>query len=164
MHCAQARNLIALMVGDDLEATDRPEVERHLSQCRSCNEYRTNMTQVQQQLQSVSAEDSDAAPPGLWPTIAPVVQLESSSRNARRFNGWIAAMAIAASVMALVTISNDLVTPRYETQQQLMPGSGARFGPGPSNVNPESTREDGPTRRIDRDQDLRDQPGRKQLQ
>lgn len=124
MHCAQARNQIALLVGDDIADTDRLEVEQHLSQCNACREYKNGVAQSHQVLQTFAAEDSGVIPAGsLWEEMQPAVKLESS-RKTRRFNGWVAALAVAALVMAMVAISGDLA-----------PDGGVGFEPAESGFN-----------------------------
>ncbi len=110
MHCAQARNQIALLVGDDIADTERVEVEQHLSQCKSCCDYRSGMKDAHNVLQTFAAEDSGVvSAPSLWAEMQPAVRLEST-RKAKRFNGWIAGLCVAALVMAMVAISGDLTS------------------------------------------------------
>ena len=107
MHCAQARNLVALLVGDDISDADRPEVERHIAECSSCKSYHAGLLETQNQLLSVAAEPT-AKSPGLWADLQPKVQLASQGRSAKQFNGWAAALAVAATVMAMFAISSDM--------------------------------------------------------
>ncbi len=117
MHCAQARNLIALLVGDDLADTDRPEVERHLSQCSSCHSYHTDLAGTHSQLQELSSEDSGVTSPSLWPEMEPAVRLANAGRGGRQFNGWVAGLAIAATVMAMFAIAGDFGPVRYQNER-----------------------------------------------
>lgn len=123
MHCSQARNQIALLVGDDLGESDRPEVERHLSQCKACNSYQADLLATHQQLQTLSAEDSGVISGSLWPKLEPAVHLAASEHGARRFNGWVAGLAIAATVMAMFAISGDFGPVRYENNSSEMDSS-----------------------------------------
>ena len=116
MHCAQARNLIALLVGDDLADTDRPEVERHLSQCSSCHSYHTDLVGTHSQLQELSSKDSGVAASSLWPKMEPAVRLANAGRGGRQFNGWVAGLAIAATVMAMFAIAGDFGPVRYQNE------------------------------------------------
>jgi len=110
MHCAQARNQIALLVGSDIADSDRIEVEQHLSACQACCQYRGEIAESHAVLQDFAAEDSSNAPtPGLWKQVQPAVKLESL-RQTRRFNGWLVGLCVAALVMAMVKISGDLTT------------------------------------------------------
>lgn len=121
MHCAQARNLIALLVGDDLDGSDRPEVERHLSQCSGCQSYHNGLTKTHQELQSISSVDADTSSPSLWEQMRPAVRLANAERGNRRFNGWVAGLAIAATVMAMFAISGDFGPVRYQNQSSDSP-------------------------------------------
>ncbi|MFK7821107.1 MAG: anti-sigma factor [Planctomycetaceae bacterium] len=107
MHCAQARNLVALLIGDDIGDSDRPEVERHVAECSGCKAYHAGLIQTQQQLLAVAAEPLVKAP-GLWADLQPKVQLASQGRSNKQFNGWAAALAVAATVMAMFAISSDI--------------------------------------------------------
>ncbi len=117
MHCAQARNLIALLIGDDLADTDRPEVERHLSQCSSCHSYHADLVGTHSQLQELSLKDSGVASPSLWPEMEPAVRLANAGRGGRQFNGWVAGLAIAATVMAMFAIAGDFGPVRYQDER-----------------------------------------------
>lgn len=118
------------MVGNDLDAVDRPEVERHLAQCTPCHDYHSGMVRLRSELEAAGADPGETSD-SLWPVIRPAVCLESSNRSARRFNGWIAGLAVAASVMAVITISNDFVPASFNAPRSEMeawsvggPGSG----------------------------------------
>ena len=93
MHCAQARTQIALLVGSDLPEGDRPEVQRHLLQCKTCSQYHRELVD-----QAVS----------IWDDIAPQIQLASANRQTRSFNGYVAGLAVAATVMAMFAISGNV--------------------------------------------------------
>ena len=107
MHCAQARNLVALLIGDDIGDSDRPEVQSHLAECDSCKTYHSELLVTQQQLMTVAAE-SDVRSPGLWTALKPQVQLANKNQSTKQFNGWVAALAVAATVMAMFAISSDM--------------------------------------------------------
>lgn len=135
MHCAQARNLVALLIGNDLEDNDRPEVERHLSQCKSCQDYHESLNASHQQLQSIAPEDSGIHSVNLWADLEPAVRLANSGRSSKRFNGWIAGLAIAATVMAMFAISGDFGPVRYNDQNSgFMPPSSVNWE-APANPN-----------------------------
>ncbi len=130
MHCAQARNSIALLIGNDLEDNDRPEVERHLSQCKSCQSYYDDLNKSHLQLQSIAPEDSGIHQVNLWNDLEPAVRLANSSRSTKRFNGWIAGLAIAATVMAMFAISGDFGPVKYRSQDSgFAPSSNVNWGP-----------------------------------
>ena len=112
MHCAQARNQIALLVGGDLDDFGLHEVERHLGMCRNCTDYRQRMEVLRSQLEAVGSADSVSRGDSLWPALEPAVRVAERDRLVRRFNGWVAGVAIAATVLAMVTISRDYEPPR----------------------------------------------------
>ena len=130
MHCAQARNQIALLVGSDIADSDRIEVEQHLSACQACCQYRGEIAESHAVLQDFAAEDSsNTQAPGLWEQMQPAVKLESA-RQTKRFNGWLVGLCVAALVMAMVKISGDLTT----TGSDPFEGGSSGFG-GMSVVN-----------------------------
>ncbi len=110
MHCAQARNQIALLVGNDIADSDRIEVEQHLSACKPCCQYRAEISESHAVLQDFAVEESgNTQAPGLWEQLQPAVRLEGA-RQTKRFNGWLVGLCVAALVMAMVKISGDLTT------------------------------------------------------
>ena len=108
MHCAQARTQIALLVGSDLPEGDRPEVQRHLLQCKTCSQYHRELVDLHQKLQLISADDATPQAVSIWDDIAPQIQLASANRQTRSFNGYVAGLAVAATVMAMFAISGNV--------------------------------------------------------
>lgn len=156
MHCSQARNQIALLVGDDIDDSDRPEVERHLSECKSCHSYRDGLASTHEQLQMLSAEDSGVMSASLWPEMEPAVRLANSDRGSRRLNGWAVGLAVAATVMAMFAMSGDLGPVRYDDGNSEMspPPSGVFFnrGHGEPSLAPNIAEEKQIPRRFDFDE------------
>ncbi len=113
MQCAQAKNLIALLVGDDICDPDRPGVERHLSECGSCKTYHDQLAGTQQQLCSL-ASCTETESPGIWKDLQPQIRLASDNKSTKRSNRWAVALSVAAMVMAMFVISKDLVTTQFD--------------------------------------------------
>lgn len=129
MQCVDARNQIALLVGDDLDSTSRSAVEEHLSSCESCRQYQQSMVEARTALESVRALDSEGdTSESLWPAI----RSEIESGAVRTVPGqtvknrFVAALAIAATLLAAVWISKDLmVSSQYDDSS----GNGAMAAP-----------------------------------
>lgn len=107
MLCAQAKTLIALAAGDDLDEHERADVDKHLSACEPCRQHHSELVSLRQQLQDVSVDTERDESASLWTTIRPA--LDQEHHQTRRSNHGIAALAIAALVLAMIGISRELV-------------------------------------------------------
>ncbi len=117
MNCKRARSEIALWVGDDLDQSARHELERHLAECPSCRDHRNRMRASLDML--YGAEDSvdtsgdsvASTHDSLWPGLSGRLELRDEARKASRFNGWVASLSLAAMVLAMVALSQNLARP-----------------------------------------------------
>ena len=116
MKCKQARAFASLMVGNDLEGDSQVQLQRHLAICPACRDFTYQMSASMQALQDAGNESNwlsqaseSVGSESLWPRVAKVVNHKSpgSLRN-RWFNGSVAALAIAATVLAMVSILQSL--------------------------------------------------------
>ena len=115
MDCKTARHQVALLVGQDLPEADAVQLQRHLATCPPCREQRTRLQTTFDRVLSV-AESANDNSPGLWPAISSAIRVRgvSPGLNARQFNGWVAGLAVAATLLAMVTISQHLPTASYD--------------------------------------------------
>ena len=113
MQCAEAKNLIALLVGDDIGDGERPKIQQHLSVCDGCQRYRDEIQESQRQLLTL-ATCADTDSPGLWVEVQSKVRVAEEAQPAKRSNKWTVALCTAALVMAVIGISKDLVFPTFD--------------------------------------------------
>ncbi|MDA1014382.1 MAG: zf-HC2 domain-containing protein [Planctomycetota bacterium] len=124
MKCKQARAFASLMVGNDLESDSRAQLQRHLAICPDCRDFTHQMSASMSVLQEAGHESAlltqsqMVGRASLWPRVAEAVTQKSlgNLRN-RWFNGSVATLAIAATVLAMVSIFQTLndrvvITPR----------------------------------------------------
>lgn len=107
MNCKRARTEIALLVGDDLDDASRRTVERHVSECPDCRDFRREMQTILETLYDLpAAEEERAAHDSVWPSVSSRLNTFDASKHRRsRFNGWAVALSVAAMVLAMVSLS-----------------------------------------------------------
>lgn len=115
MDCRRAKTGLALWVGDDLpEATVVVALQRHVARCPACASYLRQLQASHEALRSTQPT-SPVFVSSVWPQVrATIVRREKESRVAR-FNGWIPAVAMAATVLVIVGVS---VGPQVGSPQQ----------------------------------------------
>ena len=114
MNCPQAKRLIQLHVGDDLNLAETQLLNSHLIQCPVCQLHHSSMRRSMSALYSLR----DAAPdptPTVWPSISSaIIGRATRERSFRRFNIQVAAVSVCSLLLAVVTI--------VQTLQSLRPG------------------------------------------
>jgi len=108
MNCTQAKRLIQLHVGDDLNFAETQLLNSHLIQCSSCQQQHSSMRRSMTALYSLR----DAAPepaPSVWPSISSTILGQATrDRSFRRFNVQVAAVSVCSLLLAVVTIVQTL--------------------------------------------------------
>lgn len=107
MFCRRARRDIALYIGDDLDDASKRRLKRHLAACPRC---RAHYQQVKASLSPLYERDDSAPEPAddhdsIWPGMIIRLPAVEKQREAPRFNGWLPAMAVAASCLAIVVFA-----------------------------------------------------------
>ena len=142
MNCRQARLEIALWAGSDLDSAAERSVRRHLAECLGCRQYRERMLSAMGCLEQVdSGPDEAARVDSIWPSLSNVLSRRERDTRIRRFNGWVAGLAVAATLLATVTIWQNLPSaqPFYGEVFDANPAGwsisqdGAVSGPAPAN-------------------------------
>ncbi len=124
MNCRQAKQNLALWVGDDLEPSAIVALERHISVCPGCREAWVQLRQSQEALAtaakclpatSLRAESSlpgveQPAVDSLWPAISRRLPMPASSMQRPRFNGWVPGLAVAVACVAVMIVAVRNVT------------------------------------------------------
>jgi hypothetical protein len=105
--CPQARQLLALHAGSDLEEALAAELERHLAACEPCRAERSLLVLARERIAVLGAHTArSAAEVDLWPAIgARLASERAPAAPARRARptAWVPlSLAAAAAVIALV--------------------------------------------------------------
>lgn len=103
MNCKRARLAIALSVGSDLDENGEAELHEHLAECGSCRVHRKDLEGTLGALHGRPDEEPLAMRDSVWPAVSSRL----SPRREQRFNGWIPAAALAASVLMMVAVMRE---------------------------------------------------------
>lgn len=103
MNCRRAQREIALWVGHDLDEASARSLERHLACCPGCREHAQQMSRCVHALQNPEQEPREFHAYSLWPALSAKLSFADKQLAAQRFNGWLPAMVMAASVACLLT-------------------------------------------------------------
>jgi hypothetical protein len=104
MKCKQAKTQIALWVGNDLEEAAQQKLRGHLTECPECREHSRQLKVSLRALESVERMDA-LVPASVWPNLSVRLAGRRVDFGMNRFNGWVAAVAVAASALAMFSIS-----------------------------------------------------------
>jgi hypothetical protein len=124
MNCKTARHNIALHAGNDLNALSVRELKQHLHRCPECKQHWKEMVQS---LKVLHAPSSQAAPiqDSVWPRISS--KLHRAARRSDRFNGWAPALAVAASCMLMLFVTQRGGNPVNEVETLPAGASSSHF-------------------------------------
>jgi len=107
MHCRDVRHHLALSVGGDHPAgcSYEPALVQHLAGCPHCQALRQRLTQGLEALHDASLLRSESVH-GCQLRQKVLRQLPQTARaeQTARFNGWVPAMALAASLLMMVSV------------------------------------------------------------
>ena len=98
MNCANWEERIALLMGNDLEAAESAEVERHLAECAGCQLFASGMREALDVLLETQAAEPR---PADYAAVRARVFEELERRPLRR---WLLGLASAAAVAALLLL------------------------------------------------------------
>ncbi|MBM82001.1 MAG: hypothetical protein CMJ78_15630 [Planctomycetaceae bacterium] len=138
MNCKEAKSLIALWAGQDLDDAELEALQPHLAECPNCSGHWDEMKSSMDALQQASGEDLTRDEfDSLWPKVAAKISTrQAASGNVRR-NRWLPAIAVAAVCIAVAVVMNyqpDLNI--YEVGQgvnpRLLPDNFVEFYPDDS--------------------------------
>lgn len=105
--CREARYEIALLAGGDLDPGAARNLQQHLQDCAECRQASQLLTRDLEVLQVCRSVDERLDQFSVWPEVQTVLAARAAEAGIRRFNGWAATVAVAATVLALVTISQQ---------------------------------------------------------
>ncbi|MBL8820193.1 MAG: zf-HC2 domain-containing protein [Planctomyces sp.] len=125
MKCGDARHLIHLDAGHDLDSAEEHELAMHLEKCSECRAYHEGMTSAMTALHQLrDFGNSLAASPKMEPalrassteTLLQRLPVRSPRIHPyRRFNGRVAALAVCSLALAVVTIVQTLPSSDYSS-------------------------------------------------
>jgi len=108
MNCRESRFQLALFVGGDLDESSAVGLQRHLATCPDCRDHHDGLSNVMDQVERIETQSTAIMhAESVWPQLAAVIKVREQDRT-RRFNGWVAGFAVAATVLAMVTIAQNL--------------------------------------------------------
>ena len=106
--CREYESEVALEAGGDLEGEGRRRLESHLKLCSRCQSALDRMKSSLEPLAIVSRDESDIRDSSVWPSVSKALETRSADQGVRQFNGWVAALATAALLMAAIGIAEQL--------------------------------------------------------
>lgn len=136
MNCTQAKRLIQLHVGDDLNLAETQLLNSHLLQCSSCQVHHSSMRRSMTVLYSLR----DAAPepaPTVWPSVSSaIIGQATRERSFRRFNLQVAAVSVCSLLLAAATIVQTLQSLRPNYSDTTAVWQTSTGGPAPFSFPP----------------------------
>ena len=103
MNCKRAQAQIALSVGGDLDDAAELELGEHLESCTCCKRHRQQMTDTWELLLEREDEPSDPHD-SVWPDLQVRLPDRREFLSRARFNGGVVALAVAAVLLAMVSV------------------------------------------------------------
>ena len=106
MNCKQAKERIALLIGNDLDASAVGEVQKHLGQCAGCREHLQRLSSCLEVLQVPAAGAFQADGESLWPRISVRLASPTAGQKPHRLSGWAPTLAVAAACTAMFWVAS----------------------------------------------------------
>jgi hypothetical protein len=106
MNCKQAKEKLALLIGNDLDASAVGEIQKHLGQCAGCREHLQRLSSCLEVLQVPVAGAFHAEGESLWPRISVRLASPSAGQKPHRLSGWAPTLAVAAACTAMFWVAS----------------------------------------------------------
>ena len=94
IHCGQARDELALEVGQDLEAGPGLELRRHLSECPECCRAWLALQESQAHLEYLKHDSPVVESPGLWEDVEIAIHGRGLKPERSGFPSWVLGVAV----------------------------------------------------------------------
>lgn len=107
-NCREYESDIALEAGGDLEGEGRHRLKSHLKLCSRCQASLDRMKACLSPLAIVARDESDILDSRIWQSVSKALQSRHADQGMRQFNGWVAALATAALLLAAVGIAEQM--------------------------------------------------------
>src|SRR5271155_2227744 len=111
MNCKQAKEKLALLIGNDLDASAVGEIQKHLGQCAGCREHLQRLSSCLEVLQVPVAGAFHAEGESLWPRISVRLASPSAGQKPHRLSGWAPTLAVAAACTAMFWVASRQFVP-----------------------------------------------------
>jgi hypothetical protein len=106
MNCKQAKEKLALLIGNDLDASEVGEVQKHLGQCTGCRQHLQRLSSCLEVLQVPAAGAFRAEEESLWPRISVRLASPSAGQKPHRLSGWGPTLAVAAACSLMFWVAS----------------------------------------------------------
>jgi hypothetical protein len=106
MNCKQAKEKVALLIGNDLDASAVGEVQKHLAQCAGCREHLQRLSSCLEVLQVPAAGAFHEDGESLWPRISVRLASQAPVEKPHRLSGWAPTLAVAAACAAMFWVAS----------------------------------------------------------
>lgn len=93
--CGQARDELALEVGQDLETGLGSELRQHLADCSECCRAWLALQESHGRLQQLKNDSPVVESPGLWTNVETVIQSRGLRPERSSFPSWLLGVAVA---------------------------------------------------------------------
>jgi len=117
MNCKRAKAEIALSVGDDLDATSKQELERHLVVCAHCRNHWLRLQSSLRILRKSDVKSDKLLSDSVWPGVSTKL-VSRSNASMSQFNGWLAATAVVAACVMILTLPPAQTPTEWATDPQ----------------------------------------------
>lgn len=101
LKCRRMRKLLALWVGNDLDASQQFSARRHLVECPPCRDYWQQLQATQKVIEMGRSAPEDTEQRSLWPALQLQLAAPMPASMWRQQQGWIPTGALAAACLAV---------------------------------------------------------------
>ena len=108
--CGQARDELALEVGQDLETGLGSELRQHLADCSECCRAWLALQESHGRLQQLKNDSPVVESPGLWTNVETVIQSRGLRPERSSFPSWL--LGVAVAVLFLVVLVGEAAAVR----------------------------------------------------
>ncbi len=102
IHCGQARDELALEVGQDLETGLSPELQVHLKACPDCCRAWLELQEAHGHLQHLKHDSAVVESPGLWSDVEIAIEGRGLRPQQSSFPSWVLGVAVGVLFTVLV--------------------------------------------------------------
>ena len=114
MKCCEFEQQITLLAGGDLDASLERGVQTHLAGCNDCRGRLDSLIASVAVLQSCQHHDPRIESASIRSRVQNHLQRRRAETGIRHFNGWVAGIAVAATVLACFSIARVPVSDPIE--------------------------------------------------
>jgi len=116
--CGQARDELALEVGQDLETGLSPELRCHLSECPECCRAWLELQDAHGHLQHLKHDSPVVESPGLWEDVAIAIEGRGLRPQQSSFPSWV--LGVAVGVLFTVFVLDAFRSPVSDDEMLIL--------------------------------------------